>query len=154
MVNWNQEQPAPKALWKLLRDNFAGILPKQHLGIYVVRKVAGTSTPSLHSEGRAIDLPLVVTSAPQKLLADQLFLAFQATGISMGLDHVIWNRQIWSAGKGGPRPYTGASPHTDHMHVAFTRDGSQKTTFGTFGLHVASIRTGLEDLVRAHAGFP
>jgi hypothetical protein len=33
---------------------------------------------------------------------------------------VIWNREIWSASQGGPRPYGGASPHTNHIHVFFT----------------------------------
>jgi hypothetical protein len=48
--------------------------------------------------------------------------------------------------RGGPRTYTGVNPHTDHVHVAWTRAGSQKTSFPRFVLHLAELRTGLEDL--------
>jgi hypothetical protein len=67
------------------------------------------------------------------------------------LDHVIWNRQIWSSARGGPRPYTGVSPHTDHVHVAFTRAGSQNTTFPRTLLDIAILRTGLEELAQANS---
>lgn len=33
--------------------------------------------------------------------------------------YVIFNRKIWSAShKWVPRPYTGASPHTEHLHIS------------------------------------
>ena len=147
-INWNQPQPAPKALWKLVHANFP---QARSLGIYNPRNVAGTNTPSAHAEGRALDIGLLVSNPSEKLLGDQLFQAFIETGPQVGLDHVIWNRKIWSISQGGPRPYTGVSPHTDHVHVAFTRAGSQRTDLGILEIRIAEIRTGLQDLSRATA---
>jgi hypothetical protein len=146
--NWNQPQPAPKALWALIHANFP---QPRFLGIYNRRNVAGTSTPSAHAEGRALDIGLLVSRPDEKALGDQLFDLLIRNAAELGLDHVIWNRRIWSSARGGPRPYTGVSPHTDHIHVAFTRDGSQQTDFPLTRLGIAILRTGYEDLARAHA---
>lgn len=54
-INWNRAQPAPLALWHLVSAN----LPQaRNLGIFVRRNIAGTNRPSLHSEGRALDIGL------------------------------------------------------------------------------------------------
>lgn len=147
-INWKQPQPAPKALWSLINANFP---QTRFLGIYNPRSVAGTNKPSAHAEGRALDIGLLVSNPDEKVIGDQLFDAFIETGPTIGLDHVIWNRQIWSQSRGGPRPYTGVSPHTDHVHVAFTRDGSQATSFGFLMIKIAQIRTGLEELNQSRA---
>src|SRR5262249_24654347 len=146
--NWNQPQPAPRALWALVHSNFP---QTRFLGIYNRRNVAGTNTPSAHAEGRALDIGLLATQPGEKALADQLFDLLIQNAAELGLDHVIWNRQIWSTARGGPRPYTGVSPHTDHIHVAFTREGSQRTTFPRTMLDIAILRTGYEDLARANS---
>ena len=147
-VNWNQPQPAPLALWTLVHTNFP---QTRFLGIYNRRNVAGTNTPSAHAEGRALDIGLLASRPGEKLLGDQLFGLLIRDAAELGLDHVIWNRQIWSTARGGPRPYTGFSPHTDHIHVAFTREGSQRTSFPRTMLDIAILRTGYEDLARAHS---
>lgn len=55
-----------------------------------------------------------------------LFDMFITSSGRLGVDHVIWNHNIWSAQKGGPRTYTVKNrPHTDHVRVAFTPNGSQ-----------------------------
>lgn len=146
--NWNQPQPAPRALWILVNTNFP---QTRFLGIYNRRNVAGTSTPSAHAEGRALDIGLLVSQPSEKALGDQLFDLLIRNAVELGLDHVIWNRQIWSSAHGGPRPHTGLSPHTDHIHVAFTRVGSQRTSFPRTILDVAILRTGYEDLARANS---
>lgn len=38
------------------------------------------------------------------------------------LDHVISNREIWSANRPAWRPYTGANPHVQHAHFAVKRN--------------------------------
>ena len=145
--NWNQPQPAPRAVWTLVHANFP---QTRFMGIYSRRNVAGTNTPSAHAEGRALDIGLEVARPQENVLGDQLFDLLIRNSAELGLDHVIWNRQIWSTARGGPRPYTGVSPHTDHIHLAFTRDGSQRTTFPRTTLAVAILRTGYDDLNRAY----
>ena len=93
---------------------------------------------------------MLTTRANEKFLGDQLFQLFIQNAAELGLDHVIWDRQIWSAQRGGPRPYTGVSPHTDHVHVAFTRDVSQRTNFPRTSLDIAILRTGMEELAQAN----
>jgi hypothetical protein len=147
-IDWNKPQPAPRALWRLVQANVPEV---RNLGIYNHRNVAGTSTPSAHAEGRALDIGLDAKKPEEKYLGDQLFEALIECASQMGIHHVIWNRDIWSAAKRGPYRYPGANPHTDHIHVAFTRDGSQKVTFPMFEFRLATLRTGLEDLRGARA---
>jgi hypothetical protein len=144
-IDWNKPQPAPQALWSLVHANFPYT---RFLGIYNRRNVAGTNTPSAHAEGRALDIGVLVSEPGEKMLGDELFKLFIKDAAELGLDHVIWNRQIWSTEHGGPRPYHGHSPHTDHVHVAFTTDGSQRTTFPRTMLDIAILRTGIEELAQ------
>lgn len=145
-IDWNKAQPAPKAVWKLVNTNF----PKtRFLGIHVKRNVAGTKKPSSHSEGRALDIGLLVKWPWEKEIGDSLFNLFIENATELGLHHVIWNRQIWSTTRGGPRRYTGSSPHTDHIHITFTKPGSQKTKFPKTEFAIAILRSGLSDLGNA-----
>ena len=43
---------------------------------------------------------------------------------------MIWNHKIWGAysASAGWRKYTGANPHTDHVHISFTWAGARKKT--------------------------
>ena len=140
---WNGPQPAPKTVWSLVHTNFP---ITRFLGIYNRRNVAGTSTPSAHSEGRALDIGLLVSRPLEKALGDRLYAIFIHDAAELVLHHIIWNQRIWSAARGGPRAYTGVSPHTDHVHVAWTRAGSQKTDFPKFLMGLAELRTGFDDL--------
>ena len=146
-TNWNGPQPAPLAVWRLATVNFPQV---RNLGIYVRRNIAGTATPSLHSEGRAIDLGLNVSDPTEKLIGNQLFQAFVDLGQQTGIQEVIWNRQIWSDLRPNVRAYTGANPHSDHVHVGFTRTGSQSSNLPLLALRFAIIRTGLEELSAAY----
>lgn len=90
-----------------------------------------------------------MSNPTQKVIGDQLFQAFVDLGPQMGLQEVIWNRQIWSTGVPHVHHYTGKNPHTDHVHVGFTRAGSQNTSFPLLMIRIAQIRTGLEELAGA-----
>ncbi len=48
----------------------------------------------------------------------------------LGIMYMIHNRRIWSAYRwmDGWRPYTGASPHTDHVHFSFSWAGANRAT--------------------------
>jgi len=152
-VDWKRPQPAPLYLRNLLRFNFPQIT---QFGIYNDRNVAGTTVKSSHAEGRAIDIHLNARDSEQLGLGDQLVLAFTRKAPPLGIDNVIWNKQIWSVTYAGgvptvhgPRPYTGLNPHTDHIHVEFTREGSQMSPLPAIDIDIAVIRTGLEDLGKA-----
>lgn len=146
-VNWKGPQPAPIYLSHLLRTNFPQIT---QIGIYNDRYIAGTTTKSPHAEGRAIDIHLNARDPEQRGLGDQLVLVFTRKARQLGIDNVIWNHQIWSVSYSGPRSYIGQNPHTDHVHVEFTREGSQQLILPAIDLDIAVIRSGLEDLYQAY----
>lgn len=148
MTNWGKAQPAPKALWTLVHAYFPQV---RNLGIYNDRNVAGTKKKSGHAEGRAIDLGLLAGRPSEKALGDQLFRILISTHQELGLDHVIWNRQIWSQTRGGPRRHTGTSAHTDHLHVEFTRHGSQNTEFPKTTLLLGLLLSGLVEAAQGNA---
>lgn len=104
-------------------------------GIYNCRPVRGGSAPSLHGEGRACDLGIRPYSAGYGTsLAQALVDHHEALGIQL----VIWNRRIWTAGRGGWRAYGGVSPHTDHLHVELTWHAARTLTRG----HVQAVLGG------------
>jgi hypothetical protein len=145
-VNWKGPQPAPKHLAKRLRVNFPQIT---RTGIYNDRNVAGTNKKSSHAEGLGLDIHLSALDPGEGELGDQLYQALIRRARELGIDNVIWNRQIWSQSRGGPRQYTGVNAHTDHLHVEFTRAGSQNRALEEIEVDIATIRTGFEDLGRS-----
>ena len=48
----------------------------------------------------------------------------------LGIQYLIWNHKIWGSysASSGWRKYTGANPHTDHVHISFTWAGARKKT--------------------------
>ena len=62
----------------------------------------------------------------------------------LGVMYVIWNRRIWSASDAasGWLPYSGASPHTDHVHVSLSWDGAFQRTSWWTGVAVAQHDVG------------
>lgn len=148
MPNWKGPQPGLIALRHLIYANLAMI---HRMGIYEDRFIAGTAIKSHHAEGRALDIYLSVSVDEQKDLGDQLTSAFMDCARAVGIDEVIWNRQVWTAKHPSLQPYHGKKPHTDHVHVGFTRQGSQRTSFGPLASRLAQIRTGMQDAFRANA---
>ncbi|SFE97123.1 hypothetical protein [Spirosoma endophyticum] len=128
-VNWRKTQPLVKYVQELVPDYFP-VIPKNHpagrgVGGYVNR-TTHTGGFSAHAEGRAADIYLDAYDLEQLRIGNALMDGFIEYSRNLGVDHIIWNGQIWSLTKGGPRPYTGGNgPHTNHVHVAFTRAGSQ-----------------------------
>ena len=152
-VNWAQDQPAPKHAIRILQVNFPQV---RNLGIYNCRNVKGTEKRSSHAQGRALDVGLSVDRPGEKFLGDQLFGLLIKSASRSGIDNVIWNRQIWSASHGGPRPFIGnypsgaaKDPHTNHIHIEWTRDGSQIHRLEFLELQINILRGGIEDLQAA-----
>ena len=144
-IDWHRAQPLPSALAKYLKVNFLQI---SETGIYNDRNVAGTNKKSAHAEGRALDIHLSVNRPDEKLIADNLYRIFIEAAYETGIDNVIWNRRIWSRAR-GQHSYHGQKPHTDHIHVEFSRPGSQLTIWHLLDIKVAQLRTGLEELSRS-----
>jgi hypothetical protein len=150
---WKGPQPAPRHLGRLLRANFPQI---RQTGIYNDRNIAGTSIKSAHAEGRALDIHLNATDPDQKFLAERLVQILIQRSTSMGVDNVIWNREIWSVAHPKIRRYHGVNPHTDHIHVEFTREGSQlnqQHLLDVILVDLGVLRTGIEDLQKSLRNF-
>jgi len=96
--------------------------------------VAGGS--SEHKEGRAWDWGLNVANRAQRRAAGD-FLAWltRDNGLKarrLGIMYVIYNRRMWRAYNPVWEPYTGSSPHTDHIHISFGWAGARgRTSFWT-----------------------
>lgn len=145
-IDWNRSQPAPLAIWQIVKANF----PECGFGgIYERRNIYGTKKPSLHAEGRALDIKLSAFDTPQKRIGDGLFKVFIECASELGVQEVIWNRQIWSKMRPFVHLHVGTIPHTDHIHLGLTQEGSQRTALPLFIVKVGIFRTGLEEIRRA-----
>lgn len=98
----------------------------------IVRPCSSAGPTSRHNEGRAWDWAPPDAAAADAFL-EWLFGTDPATGEAHGMLRragvrtVIWARKIWTGG--GPwKPYKGASPHTDHVHVDFSWAGARGET--------------------------
>ena len=119
------------------RDQLLRTYPfTRSLGIVRGCTVGGRSE---HKEGRALDWGVNVSSAREAAAAqDMINWLFapdkygnkHAMARRLGIQYVIWNRKIWSSynASAGWRTYTGASPHTDHVHFSFSWPGAKKQT--------------------------
>ncbi len=107
------------------------------LGIVRACRVGGRSE---HKEGRAFDWGGLraskaadrkkVAAATHWLLKTDRHGNRYAMARRLGVMYLIWNKRIWSASRpeAGWRRYTGANPHTDHMHISMSRRAARKET--------------------------
>jgi hypothetical protein len=94
---------------------------------------------SEHKEGRAWDWTVSVASPADRAAARRVFnwlLRADTRGRRfamarrLGVMYIIHNRRIWGSYRAaeGWRPYVGANPHTDHVHLSFSWAGARKQT--------------------------
>lgn len=97
-------------------------------GGYNCRRIAGTSTWSVHSTGRAIDLFVPVDGgAADNGKGDPIAAWLVENAEYVGISLIIWDRASWGAhrSRGGKhRSYSGAHPHHDHLHIELTESAS------------------------------
>lgn len=101
--------PAPtlRALWDEVRarwpgrTRFDGIMGDQ----------AHQARKSDHNDGNAIDLGIIPERDPLGGQIAEMLLR------DPRCKYVIWNRRIWTPDRGW-HAYTGASPHTEHVHLS------------------------------------
>ena len=102
------------------------------LGIYNCRTVRGGSTTSLHGEGRAVDLdPDRTRGANGHAVGRSLVARLGEHGQRLGVQAVIYNREIWSQRSPEGRYYGGVHPHNDHLHIELTRAAGSNLTLAT-----------------------
>jgi hypothetical protein len=133
-------QPGAVALGTAIRS----VWPELHslsgpYGCWNRRKIAGSSSWSLHAEGRAIDIGVPEIEHDHAwLLACDLV----ASRVRYGTMRVMWDRHIWSTERRDEwqqlEPTT--IPHLDHIHVEL---------FWAAASHPPSSRTQLEQSLRA-----
>jgi hypothetical protein len=152
-INWAKDQPAPQHAIKIIHANFPQV---RNLGIYVCRDIKGTNVRSAHAEGRALDIGLRARIPGERFLGDQLFHLLIKNAHQAGIDNIIWNRHIWSVAHGGPRPWGGhykngaaKNPHIDHLHVEWTRAGSQLERLQFLEIQISILRQGIEEITKS-----
>jgi peptidoglycan hydrolase-like protein with peptidoglycan-binding domain len=111
-----------------------------NLGIYNCRSVVGGSTLSLHGEGRATDFGVPPGG---NAWGWTLARALVANSKELGIQCVIWDQHIWSGSypEAGFREYGGENPHTDHLHVEYTRKAATTLTAKLIQLVLSGIGT-------------
>lgn len=111
--------------------------------------IGGTSE---HKEGRAVDWGVDVGDPAEKAAADHFVEWLTAAGPDgkvgwnarrLGVMYVIWNGRIWSNSSASAtwRPYTGASPHTDHVHISLSWGGAWKRSSWWTGVALPETAT-------------
>jgi Putative peptidoglycan binding domain len=99
----------------------------------------GTYRPCLgdiseHYDGRAMDWMLNVNNPTQRAIANSVTGWLSANNGAMarrfGISYIIWNKRMWREYRPqlGWASYTGAVPHTDHVHISFSWDGAMRRT--------------------------
>jgi peptidoglycan hydrolase-like protein with peptidoglycan-binding domain len=120
------------------------------------------SGPSEHYDGRAWDWMLNVNNPAQEAVAQSVLAwltAPDANGVQgamarrFGIMYIIHNRKMWRAyaTERGWAPYSGVSPHTDHIHFSFNYDGAAGRTSWWTGVPTHSYLT---TLPRAGSSLP
>jgi hypothetical protein len=91
---------------------------------------------SEHKEGRAWDWMLDVGNLADRRTAGDFLSWLLATrrgevaamARRLGVMYVIYNRKIWATYSPGWRDYSGADPHTSHIHLSLSWNGARGTT--------------------------
>ena len=129
--------PTPKPGTVALRNLLLSRYPVTvSFGISRACDVGGVSE---HKEGRAFDWGASVSNPVQRAAVENFVAALFATDSyghryalarRMGVMYIIWNQQIWGAYRAdaGWQPYSGDSPHTDHMHISLSWAGARAET--------------------------
>ena len=101
------------------------------MGIYNCRRVRGSSSLSMHSCGRAVDLGVPVTAAGHAVMR-RFLSAIGPHARDLGVQFVIFDRRQWSSMRpAGGSYYGGVHPHRDHAHVELNRAASSGLTLAT-----------------------
>ena len=112
-------------------------------GIYNCRPIRGGQTPSIHGEGRAFDAGVRPYSAKY---GTQLANILRLHSKELGIQCIIWNRQIWSGNYTEFRPYKGVNAHVDHLHIELSWKSANMPATDMVNLLEATIGKLVDDL--------
>src|SRR6478735_467396 len=109
---------------------------------------------SEHYDGRAWDWMLNAANPSQEAVAQAVLTWLTApdkNGVKgamarrFGIMYIIHNKKMWRsyAPERGWAPYSGSSPHTDHIHFSFNYDGAAGRTSWWTGVPTRSYLTSL-----------
>jgi hypothetical protein len=88
---------------------------------------ANARLTSVHGIGRAIDIMVPMKGANAgRAVGDPIAKYLVLNAQSLGVQLVIWDRTSWSARAPQGTRYTGPNPHTDHIHVELSVEGSAR----------------------------
>lgn len=117
-------QPGAQALIDYAHERGFG-----DVGCFNDRAIAGTSTPSLHREGRAVDLTQGTDGVAFDTFLDDLIDAHDR----LHVQQVIYFGQYWRIGNIGWRQLaTDADQHYSHAHVELTWEGAASNTLDLY----------------------
>ena len=129
-VNWQRNQPIIHFLRQLIPSFFPLLTSHGRRGQHESGVGGYNADPhrGAHNEGRAADIYANASRADEKAIGDGLFRIFSHHAYELGVENVTWNHRSWDARDllGVSHPFTGDDPHTDHVHVSFTCEGSQR----------------------------
>jgi hypothetical protein len=116
------------------------------MGIYNCRSVAGSSTLSQHSCGRAGDpgIPTLAGGAADTSLGHPVVRFLDQYSTEFGIVEQIYDRVIYDAASPRGRHYGGVHPHRDHVH--FTQTPGKATSL-TAAQIVSIVETGEGDIM-------
>lgn len=121
--------PTPKPGVRKFRDFVLRTFGGADLGIVRACTGATLEKQDEHMGGRAWDWGTTPDSPEAAAFLSWLLGNDAEMARRAGVMYVIFDRQIWRAY--GPREwqaYTGPSPHTDHVHLSFSRAGAAGET--------------------------
>lgn len=95
-----------------------------------ITRACDQGATSEHKEGRAFDWLVRYDVPAERAMATDMLTWLLATdrygnraamARRLGVMYIIWNHQIWGsyAADAGWKPYSGADPHTGHVHLSF-----------------------------------
>lgn len=125
-------QPGSRALLETMLYLTPGLI---NSGCYNPRVVAGSTTVSLHAEGRAIDVRpgnfkykpgQWLYEGPARALTE--WCHFLASHPETGVQQIIYAGRVWRTGRGWRALSTSANQHYDHAHIELTWDAALSLT--------------------------
>lgn len=128
-------KPGAVALMSWINRNY----PKsKNWGIYSCRMIPGSSSMSIHGEGRALDVGYDVVGGKGNPDGYRLFSHLKAHAVELGIQGIIWDRKI-STNRGDDRAYSGGpgltEAHVNHLHIEMTNAAARSLT----GMKIAQI---------------
>lgn len=99
---------------------------------YSCRRIAGSSSYSVHSTGRAIDLFIPVDGGrADNGFGDPVAAWLVEHAEYVGISYIIWDRASWGAHRARGtkhRSYGGVHPHHDHLHIELSAAAANRDT--------------------------